>query len=57
VFLDCPPQIRASPVISINARSAAEGNATPVENITSLRDAIGETNTAAAFVLRVRLTC
>ena len=37
--------------ISVNAQSAADGNHTLVANIASLRDAIGETNTAAASVL------
>jgi methyl-accepting chemotaxis protein len=44
-------QDAATRAISINAQAAAEGNATLVENITSLRDAIGQTNTAAASVL------
>jgi methyl-accepting chemotaxis protein len=37
--------------ISVNAQSAAEGNEMLVANIGSLRDAIGETNSAAASVL------
>jgi methyl-accepting chemotaxis protein len=37
--------------ISANAQSAAEGNEILVNNIASLRDAIGETNTAASSVL------
>ncbi len=37
--------------ISVNAQSAAQGNATLVANIGSLRDAIGETSTAAELVL------
>jgi methyl-accepting chemotaxis protein len=44
-------QDAATREISVNAQSAAEGNATLVASITSLRDAIGETNTAAASVL------
>jgi len=44
-------QDAATREISVNAQAAAEGNATLVANITSLRDAIGETNTAAASVL------
>jgi methyl-accepting chemotaxis protein len=44
-------QDAATHEISVNAQSAAEGNETLVANITSLRDAIGETNTAAASVL------
>jgi methyl-accepting chemotaxis protein len=44
-------QDAATREISLNAQAAAEGNATLVENIASLRDAIGETNTAAASVL------
>ena len=44
-------QDAATREISVNAQGAAEGNATLVENIASLRDAIGETNTAAASVL------
>jgi methyl-accepting chemotaxis protein len=44
-------QDAATREISVNAQAAAEGNATLVENITQLRDAIGETNTAAASVL------
>jgi len=44
-------QDAATREISVNAQAAAEGNATLVENIASLRDAIGETNTAAASVL------
>jgi methyl-accepting chemotaxis protein len=37
--------------ISLNAQSAAQGNETLVANITSLSDAIGETNKSAASVL------
>ncbi|SHJ72876.1 methyl-accepting chemotaxis protein [Bradyrhizobium lablabi] len=37
--------------ISANAQSAAQGNETLVANITSLSDAIGETNKSAASVL------
>ncbi|TFV80026.1 methyl-accepting chemotaxis protein [Bradyrhizobium frederickii] len=44
-------QDAATREISSNAQSAAQGNATLVANITSLRDAIGETDTAAASVL------
>jgi methyl-accepting chemotaxis protein len=44
-------QDAATREISVNAQGAAAGNATLVENIASLRDAIGETNTAAASVL------
>ncbi|MCP1739546.1 methyl-accepting chemotaxis protein [Bradyrhizobium barranii subsp. barranii] len=44
-------QDAATREISSNAQSAAQGNETLVANITSLRDAIGETDTAAAFVL------
>jgi methyl-accepting chemotaxis protein len=44
-------QDAATREISLNAQSAAQGNATLVENITSLRDAIGETDAAAASVL------
>jgi len=44
-------QDAATREISANAQSAAEGNQTLVTNITSLRDAIGETNTAASSVL------
>ena len=44
-------QDAATREISANAQSAAHGNETLVENITSLRDAIGETNTAASSVL------
>jgi methyl-accepting chemotaxis protein len=44
-------QDSATHEISVNAQSAADGNQTLVANITSLRDAIGETNTAAASVL------
>jgi methyl-accepting chemotaxis protein len=44
-------QDAATREISVNAQSAAQGNATLVENIASLRDAIGETDTAAASVL------
>ena len=45
-------QDAATREISANAQSAAQGNETLVANINSLRDAIGETNTAAASVLR-----
>jgi methyl-accepting chemotaxis protein len=44
-------QDAATREISVNAQSAAQGNETLVNNIVSLRDAIGETNTAAASVL------
>jgi methyl-accepting chemotaxis protein len=44
-------QDAATREISVNSQAAAQGNATLVENITQLRDAIGETNTAAASVL------
>jgi methyl-accepting chemotaxis protein len=44
-------QDSATREISTNAQSAAEGNETLVSNIASLRDAIGETDTAAASVL------
>jgi methyl-accepting chemotaxis protein len=44
-------QDSATHEISVNAQSAADGNQTLVANIASLRDAIGETNTAAASVL------
>jgi methyl-accepting chemotaxis protein len=44
-------QDAATREISVNAQSAAQGNHTLVANITSLRDAIGETSTAAASVL------
>ena len=44
-------QDAATREISENAQSAAQGNETLVANITSLRDAIGETDTAAASVL------
>jgi methyl-accepting chemotaxis protein len=44
-------QDAATKEISVNAQSAAQGNETLVSNIVSLRDAIGETNTAAASVL------
>jgi len=44
-------QDAATREISVNAQSAAQGNTTLVENIASLRDAIGETNTAASSVL------
>ncbi len=44
-------QDAATREISSNAQSAAHGNETLVDNITSLRDAIGETDTAAASVL------
>jgi methyl-accepting chemotaxis protein len=44
-------QDAATREISVNAQSAAEGNETLVVNIGSLRDAIGETSTAAAWVL------
>jgi len=44
-------QDAATREISANAQSAAQGNHTLVANISSLRDAIGETSTAAASVL------
>ncbi len=44
-------QDAATREISSNAQSAAQGNETLVTNINSLREAIGETNTAAASVL------
>ena len=44
-------QDAATREISVNAQSAAQGNHTLVANIGSLRDAIGETSTAAASVL------
>jgi methyl-accepting chemotaxis protein len=44
-------QDSATREISVNAQSAAQGNHTLVANISSLRDAIGETSTAAASVL------
>ncbi|BAR60173.1 methyl-accepting chemotaxis protein [Bradyrhizobium diazoefficiens] len=44
-------QDQATREISSNAQSAAQGNETLVANITSLRDAIGETDTAASSVL------
>jgi methyl-accepting chemotaxis protein len=44
-------QDAATREISANAQSAAQGNATLVSNINSLREAIGETNTSAASVL------
>jgi methyl-accepting chemotaxis protein len=44
-------QDAATREISANAQSAAQGNDTLVANIASLRDAIGETDTAAASVL------
>ena len=44
-------QDAATREISSNAQSAAQGNETLVANITSLRDAIGETDTAATSVL------
>ena len=44
-------QDAATREISVNAQSAADGNHTLVANIASLRDAIGETDTAAASVL------
>ncbi|UPK21584.1 HAMP domain-containing methyl-accepting chemotaxis protein [Bradyrhizobium sp. 131] len=45
-------QDAATREISSNAQSAAQGNETLVANISSLRDAIGETDTAASWVLR-----
>jgi methyl-accepting chemotaxis protein len=44
-------QDAATREISANAQSAAEGNETLVSNIGSLRDAIGESSSAAASVL------
>jgi methyl-accepting chemotaxis protein len=44
-------QDAATREISQNAQSAAQGNETLVTNINSLREAIGETSTAAASVL------
>ena len=44
-------QDAATREISVNAQSAAQGNETLVNNIVSLRDSIGETNTAAGSVL------
>jgi methyl-accepting chemotaxis protein len=44
-------QDSATREISVNAQSAAQGNQTLVANIASLRDAIGETDSAAASVL------
>ena len=44
-------QDAATREISVNAQSAAQGNQTLVANIASLREAIGETDTAAASVL------
>ncbi|MGJ5180663.1 methyl-accepting chemotaxis protein [Bradyrhizobium oligotrophicum] len=44
-------QDQATREISANAQSTAHGNQTLVNNIGSLRDAIGETSTAAASVL------
>jgi methyl-accepting chemotaxis protein len=44
-------QDAATREISSNAQAAAQGNETLVTNIDSLREAIGETNTAAASVL------
>ncbi len=44
-------QDAATREISVNAQSAAQGNETLVVNIGSLRDAIGETSTAAEQVL------
>jgi len=44
-------QDAATREISVNAQSAAQGNETLVLNIGSLRDAIGETSTAADSVL------
>jgi len=44
-------QDAATREISANAQSAAQGNQTLVCNISSLRDAIGETSSAAASVL------
>jgi methyl-accepting chemotaxis protein len=44
-------QDSATREISVNAQSAAQGNQTLVSNIASLRDAIGQTDIAAASVL------
>jgi methyl-accepting chemotaxis protein len=44
-------QDQATREISANAQSAAHGNETLVSNINSLKEAIGETSTAAASVL------
>ena len=44
-------QDAATREISVNAQGAAQGNATLVHNIGSLRDAIGQTSTVAASVL------
>jgi methyl-accepting chemotaxis protein len=44
-------QDTATREISVNAHSTAQGNQTLVNNIGSLREAIGETSTAAASVL------
>jgi methyl-accepting chemotaxis protein len=44
-------QDAATREISSNAQGAAQGNATLVHNIGSLRDAIGQTSTVAASVL------
>jgi methyl-accepting chemotaxis protein len=44
-------QDQATREISANAQSAAQGNGTLVTNIDQLREAIGETSTAAASVL------
>ncbi len=44
-------QDAATREISANAQSAAQGNQTLVANIASLRDAMGETSTAASSVL------
>jgi methyl-accepting chemotaxis protein len=44
-------QDAATREISANAQSAAQGNETLVTNIGSLRDAIGETSSAATCVL------
>jgi methyl-accepting chemotaxis protein len=44
-------QDAATREISSNAQGAAQGNATLVQNIGSLRDAIGQTSTVAASVL------
>ena len=44
-------QDAATREISVNAQSAAQGNATLAANIGSLRDAIGETSTTAESVL------
>ena len=51
VNLLVPDADAATREISVNAQSAAQGNETLVANIGSLRDAIGETNTSAAWVL------